>query len=258
MSDDEIEVTEEETPFLERRNDSTPFERLRELRGRLSQALERLNQARERMETRIVESESKTPSSLSDRIFLFLAVGALVLTFVNEFRTDNDVLINFFGVYALLSLVFDRWVFPKVKLFNWALRARMIQLSRSPLELRYEPLSCTVRWFGFSPNWNRYTRFIENESDPEMVAFWSRVRSDNLSAIDILFLMWRFLVVVLSAGLVYSSICSKGVSRNVWTVASFVLLCSFEHIQAVVEFLILSVRRVKLKRAYNELDLDEL
>ena len=67
----------------------------------------------------------------------------------------------------------------------------------------------------------------------------------------------RFLVVVVSMGLVYSSIWAKGVSRNVWTVTSFVFLCSYEHIKAVVEFLILAVRHIKLKRTHNEAGLDE-
>ena len=68
------------------------------------------------------------------------------------------------------------------------------------------------------------------------------------------------MVVVLSVGLVYFSIWTKGVSRNVWVpvVISFVFLMSFEHIEAVVNLLILAGRCVKLKRAYNEAGLDEL
>jgi hypothetical protein len=65
-------------------------------------------------------------------------------------------------------------------------------------------------------------------------------------------------VVVLSVGLVYFSIWTKGVSRNVWVVISFVFLMSFEHIEAVVNLLILAVRCVKLRRAYNDVGLDEL
>lgn len=251
MSDDETEDTEEETPFLHEGNDSTPFERFRHV-------TERLTQLHNGVLKRIEESRSKTPPRLSDRFFQFLAFGASVLTLVNEFRTNNLVLINVLAVYCLLSSAFERWVFPKVKTWSWALRVRIMRLTESHPELRYEPLSCTVRWFGFSPHWNEYTRIIENESDPETVALWSDIRSDDLSARDIIFLTERFAVVVLSVGLVYFSIWTKGVSRNVWTVISLFFLVSFEHIEAVVNLLILAVRFVKLRRAYNEAGLDVL
>jgi len=256
MSDDDTEDTDEESPFLQEGNDSTPFERLRHLNERLRHVNERLTQSHDRVVKRIAESQSKTPPSLSNRVFQFLAIGVMVLTLVNENRTNNLVLINALSVYALVSLAFDWWVFPKVKAWSWALRAAMTL--HTPLELRYEPLSCTVRWFGFSPHWNIYTRYIENESNPEMVAMWSRIRSEDLSARDIIFLTERFVVVVLSVGLVYFSIWTKGVSRNVWVVISFVFLMSFEHIEAVVNLLILAVRCVKLRRAYNDVGLDEL
>ena len=258
MSDDDTEDTDEESPFLQEGNDSTPFERLRHLNERLRHLNERLTQSHDRVVKRIAESESKTPPSLSNRVFQFLAIGVMVLTLVNEFRTNNLVLINVLAVYCLLSLAFNRWVFPKVKVWSWALQASIFLRTESPLELRYEPLSCTVRWFGFSPHWNIYTRYIENESNPEMVAMWSKIRSDDLSARDVIFLTERFVVVVLSVGLVYSSIWTKGVSRNVWMVISLVFLLSFEHIGAVVNLLILAGRCVKLKRAYNEAGLDEL
>jgi len=64
MSDDDTEDTDEESPFLQEGNDSTPFERLRHLN-------ERLTQLHNGVVKRIAESESKTPDLCPTDFFSF-------------------------------------------------------------------------------------------------------------------------------------------------------------------------------------------
>lgn len=244
MSDDEIEGTEEETPFIEEGNDP-PHRTVEECDAFLH---------------RLRESVRRAGVPLDVTILVYLQHLAFYVCLVKVVIDRDAVLYITCIALFIVSLVTDVELLPCVRhrSVKFSLLYRRLRTGGGPVELFHSPQSCFVRLFGCSPHWKRYTRYMEHEEDPSIVAFWSGARSRDLSVADTSYVASYCLKSLLTFGMVHSNFLGTALSRRVWTISwliSFRFNLLFLH---AINFLVSFVLVRNIQFTYAEAGLDFL
>jgi len=174
---------------------------------------------------------------------------------------DSDRLFWLYFV-ALLTYVLYKRVLNERYILPW-LRRKYMELAIEDWRLSggdayvvsYQPRSCAVNIFGFSPTWRHFTRMLEHETDPRVIGYITKVRSGDLSAADTVFISITLSLYAMMCVALYYVISGRG---RVWGILNLVYGAVLESLCCVVEILRLHVCIRRYRGGYSRAGLDPL
>ena len=150
----------------------------------------------------------------------------------------------------------DRYILPWLRRKYMELTMEHWRLSgEDAYEVSYQPRSCAVNIFGFSPTWEQYTSMLEHETDPRLISFFTKVRSYDLSTADTSCITVRLLGFLVNLGAFYYLISGRG---RVWGILFFVCVAMVESLGWVAFILRLHRRIQRYRGGYSQAGLDPL
>jgi hypothetical protein len=176
---------------------------------------------------------------------------------------DSNRLFWLFMAYVLWQYELnDRYILPWLRRKYMELAMEHWRLSgEDAYVVSYQPRSCAVNIFGFSPTWEQYTRMLERETDPRLISYFTKARSYDLSTADTSCITVRLLSFLVDWGAFYYVISGRGRVLGILYLVYFAVFecfCSKYIDVTLPNILMLHVRIRRHRGAYSQAGLDPL